>query len=405
MSNIPTVSTNINNTIVTTGGVPGRSIAVVGHSSNFTGNTFDTGVRGEVLHYTSFTDWVNALGGTIDGTGWVAGAKGDGSTIAGSSPYDTKDNLIRALELIYAANPSADVYACVLNGTGTDPQTQPTGMSEALDELLLYQDIAYVVGAGLDPLAVGKTHAESAASGSNPYNSPRFYVAGVDLFYVWDTLTNNPPLDATDLSAYSSVKSAVGLVLTYVGNHKYTFSVAPSTEGSVEIGGQFAAAYLAGVLSSQAPNFPLTNYPNGLGANYWNGDVYHFKVAELDAAIGDGWIIPRFVNNSNVFAKGVNYSSDTSWSLYPVREITNFLHKSLATALRGFIGKINIPGNIAGAKRLAEGILIDAVNNRLISSYNVDVRDHPSEVDAIRAIVNFTTVKPINKIYLDITVS
>ena len=213
------------------------------------------------------------------------------------------------------------------------------------------------------------------------------------------------------------MKSDQGLVLTYVGNHLYKFNTindSTNEAGSVMIGGQFAAAYLAGVLSAQNPNFPLTNYPNGLGANYWTdgtaganwtAKVYHFTVSELNEALGDGWILTRFVNNSNVFAKGITYTAKPEWSLYPVREITNYLHKALATGLRQYIGGLNTAATITAANRLAEGILNDAVARRLITSYSVAIKNHPSEVDAIKVEASFVTVKPINKIYLDITVS
>ena len=135
---------------------------------------------------------------------------------------------------------------------------------------------------------------------------------------------------------------------------------------------------------------------------------YIFSLTEINEGITDGWIITRFSQNSWVFAKGINYISaaGTSWLLYPHRSITNFIHKSLADNLVQFLGRQQTQANLAAAQKLAEGILGDAVSRSYIGAVNsVRVKPHLTEVDAIIIEVEFVTVKPINKIYLNITVS
>lgn len=47
----------------------------------------------------------------------------------------------------------------------------------------------------------------------------------------------------------------------------------------------------------------------------------------------------------------------------------------------------------------------DAIARLYLSSFNISVKPHITEVDAITVEVEFVTIKPINKIYLNLTVS
>ena len=169
---------------------------------------------------------------------------------------------------------------------------------------------------------------------------------------------------------------------------------------------------LAGFLTSQKESAGVTFSANALGSTRFtpsdtdNTSIpYPFSLTEINEAIGDGWLITRFEQNTFVFAKGISYiaAAGTSWSLYPHRSITNFLHKSLADNLQQFLGRQQTQANLAAAQKLAEGILGDAVARNYISDVNsVRVKPHLTEVDAITAEVEFITIKPINKIYLNI---
>ncbi|KKM96935.1 hypothetical protein LCGC14_1173140 [marine sediment metagenome] len=433
MSNVPGIVPNILNNLVSTGASPARAVAIIGHRDTadvlFPSDTlfYDGTDKGIIKNFASLGDWLTLLG-SLSAVGFVDGVQDDGATVAAITPHSPKDSLLYALALAYLANPSLNVYVGILDGNsagfvGNDTTTLTAGAADALTDLLLYDDIGYLALAGFDPVAEGKSHAETATNSTSPaYNMPRFYVAGLDLFKVFDGVTYasaGKPLDATnDLAnvgaAWIAAKSDFGLSINYIGNHDYDFTVIGDTTLR-QIGGQLAAAYVAGFLATQKESAGITFSANSLGStrftpsNTDNTSIpYPFSLNEINEAIGDGWLITRFAQNTFVFAKGINYISaaGTSWSLYPHRSITNFLHKSLADNLQQFLGRQQTQANLIAAQKLAEGILGDAVSRSYISDINsVRVRPHPTEVDAIIAEVEFITVKPINKIYLNITVS
>lgn len=437
MSNVPGIVPNILNNLVSAGASPARAVAIIGHrntdDSNWlalspTPQVYDGTNKGVIYNYQSLGDWLTLLG-EIDSTDFVDGAHDDNAATAAITPHSPGNSLLYALALAYLANPSLNVYAGIIDGgaggdpfVGNDTTTAPSGVADALTDLLLYDDIGYVVLAGVDPVAVGKTHAETATNSTSPaYNMPRFYVTGLDLFKVFDSVTYTnagKPLDATnDLAnvgaAWTAAKSDYGLTISYIGNHDYNFS-AIGDDQLLQVGGQLTAAYVAGFLASQKESAGVTFSANSLGSTRFTTEdtgltiPYPFSLTEINEAIGDGWLITRFAQNSWVFAKGVNYvgAAGVSWTLYPHRSITNFLHKSLADNLMQFLGRQQTQANLSAAQKLAEGILGDAVARQYITDVNsVRVKAHPTEVDAIIVEVEFITIKPINKIYLNITVS
>lgn len=419
MSVVPGIETETINSLVPVQGAPVNAIALIGHL----GTTKPAGVRmftdapaadGDVLEFASLTDALDTLGGQCDGAGWVAGSPDSGG--GAITPYDSKDNLLRCLDLIYAGNSGAKVYVCVLDGDG-DPlsgtDSLPAGADRALTVLNDYQDIAFVILANIDPVAAGVSHAEGAASKDNPYNSPRFYCVGMDQFKLWDTTNGNGSstggITQSDFSTWTTEQSALGLVLNYFGNHVYDFSrVVDSTVDAdvvVEIGGQLAAAWMAGMLSAQADNFGVTNFP-ALGVPWYNGGKYIYKTkTELNNIIAEGYITTRFNNNSYILAKGVTFTSKESWRLYPHRQITNGIHKQLAINLFEFLGEPQTTGLFIGAQQQTEQILGEKQASKFISAFAATVKPDPVEVDAIKVDASFTTVKPVNLIKLTLTVS
>jgi hypothetical protein len=440
MSNVPGIVPNILNNLVSAGASPARAVAIIGHrdiaDNNYTaiGGQLSYGgspyTKGVIYNFSTLGDWIGLLG-TVDATDFVKGNHDDNSAIAAVTPHSPKNSLLYALALAYLANSDLNVYAAIIDGSdatgdpfsSNDTTAVATGMTDALTDLLLYDDIGYVVLAGVDPVAAGTTHVETATnSTSPPYNMPRQYITGLDLFKAFDgvTYTNaGAPLDATnDLAnvgaGWITAKSDYGLTMAYIGNHDYNFGVI-GDDITYQVGGQLCAAFVAGYLATQKESAGLTFSTNALGSTRFTPAIddytsiaYPFSLTEINEAIGDGWLITRFAQNSFVFAKGVNYigASGTAWSLYPHRSITNFVHKSLADNLMQFLGRQQTQANLAAAQKLAEGILGDAVARSYISTVNsVRVKPHATEVDAITIEVEFTTIKPINKIYLNITVS
>jgi hypothetical protein len=242
------------------------------------------------------------------------------------------------------------------------------------------------------------------------------YITGVDMFQVWDAFApisaTGAPLTAADL-AYFANKSATGNTIAYVGDHMYNFaniftstvSSAAAYAGAVEVGGQYTSCFYAGLLAAQNPAFTGTSYPDGLGQTVFEGDTYIFSIDELNEAMGDGWLITRFLNNSYQLGKGVTHTTDLSWKLLPHREITNYIHKNLARTVSQFLGKQLNSQNLLAAATLANKFLGTAIAAGYISAGTASVEEHATEIDAIVIKASFTTVKPINKIYINFSVS
>jgi len=405
-TNIPGTRTIIKNTLVSSVGIPGNAIALLGNtqeSSNVTRYTGASPEPGQIYTVNSFTEIVDLIGGTAGA--WTAGTASNG-------PYDATENLLRAAELIYTANPSAKVYFAPLAGSISGTTSLSAGSTSALGDLLMFEDIGFLHFANIDPIAAGTAHCETAADENEPYNSPRIYVTGVDMF----TVDNGGPdalddgLGAADLSTWTSAAaSSLGLCLSYVGNHNYTFTTAPSGEGEVEIGGQYVAAYLAGLLSRSPSNFAISYAANGFGKVVFNGADWLHNKTELNSIIGAGWLMSRYVQGAYVYAKGVTLNTDSSWDLYTHRQITNTIHKTAVANLVQFLGKPQTPGLFAGAKIILEGMMRDMVlreyvNGTTALAPQVDVLPHSTEADAIVARIQFSTIKPVHRIYLELTV-
>ncbi len=405
-SNIPGTRTAIKNALVSSVGIPGNAVAVIGNTqdtqSSVTRYTGASPEPGQIYTVSSFSEVVDLLGG-------IAGAWSAGNGTTG--PYDGTENLLRACELVYSANPGAKVYLVPLAGSISNTTALSTGSTSALGDLLMFEDIGFVVFANIDPLAVGKSHVETAASADEPYNSPRFYVAGIDMFSVDNDGPNalDDGLALADLTTWTSAAaSSLGLTLSYVGNHEYTFTTGPTGEGVVEIGGQYVAAYLAGLLSRSPSNFAISYEANGFGKVRFSGADWLHTKAELDGVIGGGWLMSRYVQGVYVYAKGVTLTTVDSWELYTHRQITNTIHKTMVANLIQFLGKPQTPGLFSGAQKIGEGVMTDMVLRGYVQGSpkpEVDVKPHDTETDAIRVRVEFSTIKPVHRIYLDLTVS
>jgi hypothetical protein len=175
------------------------------------------------------------------------------------------------------------------------------------------------------------------------------------------------------------------------------------------MGGQYVAAYLAGLLSRSPSNFAISYSANGFGKVKYNGADWLHNKTELNAIIGGGWLMSRYVQGAYAYAKGVTLNTDSAWDLYTHRQITNTVHKTAVANLVQFLGKPQTPGLFAGAKIILEGmmrdmIIRDYVNGIPAEAPQVDVLAHATEADAIVARISFSTIKPVHRIYLELTV-
>lgn len=230
------------------------SIGVVGHMASGI-NAAGSGVTdvlkfdddyvqsGTIYTFNSLIEAVDVIGKIpISGT-WTAGeVVGSG---ADASCYDEEFNLIRALELIYLANPSAKCKVAVLVASGASAAgaSATSGVANALAALKREDDISFLVGAGMDYNTIFQAAAIDHASDGHE----RVYVGGASLNVIMESGTLQP-----DVSVFSSLRDANGRGINYVVNLQFAFSTEFSTLTSTlqEVGGNFMSAYLAGKLST-----------------------------------------------------------------------------------------------------------------------------------------------------------
>lgn len=421
MSALPGIITNVTNNIVAPTGSPGNTIVVIGHVDGLPATSYWTpDQKGLIYQFQSLSDFQSQFGNIdISTNPFVNGAKATVSTAA-IPPYDKRNSVMRILDIIYFVNLTADVAVFPIdpdyggasaNELTDDLSVIPQGMSEALEEALFYFNVFGIILAGLEPVLLGKQHCELAADNSGLYNSPRFYFTGVDLFSAWDDFTTpgrTQPLSVDDISEWNAVKSDLGLVMNYIGNHLYNFRVVNGTEPALEIGGQLVAGFIAGLATLNSPAFSFTRATNALGSVVYGGDNLIFRPSELLVAQNDGWLITRFVQNTYVINKGITYASTTgqNFSLYPVRAVANYMFKALVILLTPYLEQMQTSTVFVSAKAQIDQALQNARDaNFILSNYSSKVVSDSNQIDAIDAEVSFEVIKPINTVKLNITVS
>lgn len=305
-----------------------------------TWQTFDASLSGLIYEFDSFDQVVNKFGsipevsftsGTFSGTG------------IDSSPYDNQYNLIRALELIYLANPSVRTYVGVLDGSGTTAKdgASSAGVSLVLAELIKYDDISFVVGAGMDFSATFQTHVTSASSEVN--QSERVYVGGTSLGAIFTSGTKSPDLDGTDGEDWSALLDDTGRSVFYATsvNYKYQsdFKTAPST--GYEIGGNQLAAYLAGYLTSIPEQRSLLRQGTKFGQKYM-GSNFRWSRAHQTTLVNGAIIHSKTAGGRTTYSRALTYASTSSaFRRITTRRIVDRVIKEIRATSNTYVGKDN----------------------------------------------------------------
>ena len=346
VSNIPTNASARYGAI----GVVGHMSSGVKYDSAGTGTNvvagtdwevFGSSSNGTVYQFDNFGQVTNLFGviGTSDS--WTAGTfSGTGSDTSG---YDQAYNLIRQLELIYLANPNARVYAAVLTGTGTSADTAaPTGLTEALSELTKYDDISYVVGAGMDLNANLQSHVNTASNETN--KAERIYVGGTSLQTVLSG--TNYALNSTLLANYTANQNDNGRTVFVPMNIKYKFQSDSKSSTAVEVGGNFLAGYVAGYLSGIPEQQSLLRQNPGF-IQVYNNKEFRWSKSDLTTLIGDGALVLRHVSGRNAFSRALTFAdpSSSSFTRITKRRIVDRVTKEVRISADGFVGKANTAAN------------------------------------------------------------
>jgi len=394
------------------------AVAIIGHMTsgssgyNITEDEkWSASNEGEVFVWDNLIDAVQKCGLAASGS-WTSPTFS--KTGFGTGGYDTKTNLIRAVELAFMGGASK-VYACILSGTGTYGTSADTGTTQALEKLREFDDIYYVVVAGKPPISAVTSEMETASSVNN--GKERIYVTGVSFQEAFSGTSY-------DLSNYTAAKSDYGRAICLVGNTIYKFGSvsydATDTHltslglasGSVEIGGNWLAAWLAGRLASKQPHVPLKN----LGFTpVWSGSTTKavLKRSQLESMSNDHVLFPRRWSTGG---GSVTYMFDKGWTFSPTtadfqyittREISDTAAKRVRSTMLPFLFSHNTAIGRATVKSRVEATLRQMVSEGMIKDFAVNV--YASATDEANHIMrcDFTIVPvfEVTEIVVNLVVS
>jgi len=397
--------------------VVGNQFTVVSGASITVDDYFSSSnPKGSLIPFSNIVEVKSELGfidGDVIGSGtstWIDGTFG---STAGMAGYDSLYNMIRALELIYKANPSAKVYAALLSGSMTDPLTKPDGTDEALIESLKYKDIGFIVSAGLEFNSDYVVHCTTAASNVN--QAERVYVGGVSMNNAFSGSADTQALATFDVSSFVALQETKGRSIAFLGNANYTFSLGwtsgTAVEGSVEIGGNMMAAYVAGLLSNLSEKTSLL----GKGVNtflpVYKGRSFKWSISELEANYDNSMLSVRFDPTATIiyhFEKAMTFTPKASaWGKITRRRIIDRVTKDVRKTIKAEIGEDNTSARRSTATdrilRLLRGLIGEGMIKNKVSA-SVFVLSGDEANGKVRANVVVTPVTEIEEVELTIGV-
>jgi len=342
---------------------------------------------------------------------WQSGTFGDSA--GGVAGYDQIYNMIRALELVYKANPSAKVYAALLSGSLASPLSKPDGTDEALAESLKYKDIGFVVSAGLEFNSDYVTHCVSAASNVN--QAERVYVGGISMNNAYSGSSDSQALATFDVSNFVAMQEGVGRSIAFLGNATHTFSTGwtsgTSSEGVVEVGGNTLAAYVAGLLSRFSEKTSLLGKGVGTLLPVYKGRAFKWSIAQLEANYDNSMLSIRFDPTANIpyhFEKAMTFTPKASaWGKITRRRIIDRVTRDVRKTSKAEIGEDNTSSRRSSATdrilRLLRGLVGEGlIKNKVSADVFVLTGDEANGIVRVNVVV--TPVTEIEEVQLTIGV-
>ncbi len=383
----------------------GTATTASGTTSDGDWITFNGGGTGIVYQFDSF-DQVQKKFGKIYNEQWQSG------TITGNgidtSPYDGEHNLIRSLELVYLANPSVRTYVTVLDGSGASASGAyaHVGVTEALAELLKFDDISFVVGAGMDYNATFQAHANTASNDTN--QAERMFIGGVALQAVMASGSRVPDLDADEdqFNDWDALKQDSGRSVLVAGNVNYIFQTG-SGSNTREIGGNFFASYVAGLLSRLPEQQSLLRQPVGFSQKYDSANFRWSRTDQVELVTGR---VLHFKQNGgrNVFSRALTHApTSTDYVRITTRRIVDRVTKEIRASSDTFVGLSNTVINRIGMQTSLDNKLSSLARFGLIqtgSTSNVWVEGTDVADGVVRVSALFKPITEIEFVEIQLTV-
>jgi hypothetical protein len=369
--------------------------------------TFGGGGTGIIYQFDSY-DQVQKKFGKIYDEDWQSG------TITGNgidpSPWDSRHNAMRSLELIYLANPSVRTYVAILDGSGTSASgaSAGAGVAEALAELLKYDDISFVVDGGMNYNTTFQAHVNTASNDTN--QAERMYIGGGAIQVVLASGSKVPDLNADEGqfadNDWDSIKQDSGRSVFVAGNVNYTFQCG-SGANIREIGGNFFASYVAGLLSRLPEQQSLLRQPVGFAQKY-NGSNFRWSRTDQIELVTGRVLHFKQSGGRNVFSRALTHApTTTDYVRITTRRIVDRVTKEMRATSDAFVGLSNTVINRIGMQTSLDNKLSTLARFGLIqtgSSSNVWVEGTDVADGVVRVSALFKPITEIEFVEVQLTV-
>ena len=247
------------------------------------------------------------------------------------------------------------------NGADAGPDEYQDGL-----EALLNQDVQIIVlaGQGGDAMETSLTsHVENAST--DLMKRERIGVIG------------STSLDDLEAPAQDTGR----LIFVAPGVEVYD----PVADRQVPLPGTYAAAAVAGRISSLDPHFSPTNktiIASGLETDY-NG-------TQLEQLLLGRVLALESRNGTIRIVRGLTTSTNTAWAQITTRRIVDFARFGVRAAANPFIGKLNNPRVRQALKGSINSLLADMVDREMLISYELDVSaTRPQQIRGIAQVTMF----------------
>jgi hypothetical protein len=314
-------------------------------------------------------DLIQKINDPLTGSTWVQFPAG--TTAANTGELPTKSN-------------PPDAYTVFSGGQNGAAVTAADYVSNL--DLLLDQDVQIVVAAGQNNNDLGNAldaHCQNAST--DVYQSERIALVGSALLGISGTISSitNHSLDSDRVIFVAPGIQAID-------------STAPPP-GNVTLPGSYAAAAVAGLLSSFEPHTSLTNKVlpvSGLEQQFNRADLTELLLARVLALESHlGFHIVR----------GITTSTNTAWQQITTRRIVDYAKRGVRSSADPYIGLLN-NDQVRGALRATiNSFLTDMLNDGMLVGYDLDVT--ATRAQQIQGIVEVTmTLQPVFSIdYIQVT--
>ncbi|MDB9527122.1 phage tail sheath subtilisin-like domain-containing protein [Oscillatoria sp. CS-180] len=224
-------------------------------------------------------------------------------------------------------------------------------------DLLLDEEVQIILAAGQDETFGDELDAHCQVASSDAVRRDRIAVVGTQ------ALNNDRSASVSQVTNHTLASDRV--VLAAPGITVADNAVSPPV--NVTLPGAYAAAAIAGLLSSYSPHISLTNKTLRVG-----GLEHRYNSAEL-AQIVRSRVLALESRQGFRIVRGITTATNTAWTQITTRRIVDFAKYGVRSAANPYIGLLN-NNRVRGALRATiNSFLASMVTDEMLVSYELDV--------------------------------